>query len=841
MMPIALKILPRLLLAAVLLTISWPLMAYIVGFFNDLGNWIGDIILYPFQGLYPQASHLTPVGIAASIAGDTTVGIAAIVAALTASAALDIIGVITLLLSLLLALIVAFVTLMIREMIIILCVITAPVAIVMYILPTTQRFWKFWRDALISALLMFPIIAAFLAAGRVLAILFAVQGGATVLLAPIAIIVSYFMLGTAFRLAGGLAAQAHGMVSGFHSGAFKGLSNYRRKKMQSQFHDAQHNRLIKRSNPTARWINDRASNLTNIHKRGWTPNRRTRQSRARANKTEIARDVAREQIAKDPAFIDISASDNDLRAAEETGGAMAARLWGTGRRGVESSYLNSTFRGNVARRLGVNGNTLSLDDIRNNLTPDEQLQLGDKTEHIMGLKNKYGNDQALRIAAMTSDMGTNTRWRDTEGLIDPRTGRVAHDSSAKTLRDMLDTSRDENGVVDWTTYENLTGTLKSRMGARKGTSGASFGDQIRIAHEIVEGVYNTPTGDIDITNAMTRSAHEGTNAFERAQGQKPYETDLFADYEVDTAENLARNVEQAERNLRAAEAQVNARQPIRPTPPPPPPPRGVNPVQWRREWPARWRRMEIQRQRATLAPQEEQVALANRALDQHLGAVDMALTAQQGASTDSARRHANRTQNVEFQDPLTKQRTSLMRATRVRRDGYSDWVRLPMIDNSTGLPITDPRLVTRTNPRGYRYGPPQLQPLIPESDDFHAVGKQYSTAQAARNSAGQLPTGGPWFSDFRLKRNIMYLTSTDRGINLYRFKYIWSDTEYVGVIAQELVDNHAGSVLLEESGYYAVDYQSLGLKITKYKNWKGPEDSLYSGGQLDKTVDMIYK
>jgi hypothetical protein len=40
-------------------------------------------------------------------------------------------------------------------------------------------------------------------------------------------------------------------------------------------------------------------------------------------------------------------------------------------------------------------------------------------------------------------------------------------------------------------------------------------------------------------------------------------------------------------------------------------------------------------------------------------------------------------------------------------------------------------------------------------------------------------------SDIRLKRDIAQV-GEHNGINLYRFRYLWSDTTYVGVMAQEV-------------------------------------------------------
>ena len=92
------------------------------------------------------------------------------------------------------------------------------------------------------------------------------------------------------------------------------------------------------------------------------------------------------------------------------------------------------------------------------------------------------------------------------------------------------------------------------------------------------------------------------------------------------------------------------------------------------------------------------------------------------------------------------------------------------------------------------------------------------------------PGGGPWFdsectvqpSDKRLKRSIHLLTSLHNGMKIYTFKYLWSDVVYVGVMAQDLLKNptwkHA--VITKANGFYAVNYEMLGLKMTTLAQWK---------------------
>jgi hypothetical protein len=43
------------------------------------------------------------------------------------------------------------------------------------------------------------------------------------------------------------------------------------------------------------------------------------------------------------------------------------------------------------------------------------------------------------------------------------------------------------------------------------------------------------------------------------------------------------------------------------------------------------------------------------------------------------------------------------------------------------------------------------------------------------------------YADMRLKRDVQQMATLDNGINLYRYRDRWSPTEFVGVLAQEVV------------------------------------------------------
>lgn len=98
------------------------------------------------------------------------------------------------------------------------------------------------------------------------------------------------------------------------------------------------------------------------------------------------------------------------------------------------------------------------------------------------------------------------------------------------------------------------------------------------------------------------------------------------------------------------------------------------------------------------------------------------------------------------------------------------------------------------------------------------------TAPAAANAdaAAKAHSNNQGLSDSRLKRQIHRLAILANGLQIYSFKYLWSDKTYVGVMAQDLLKNPLwrGAVVKGSDGYYAVDYARLGLKMTSLDEWQ---------------------
>ena len=81
---------------------------------------------------------------------------------------------------------------------------------------------------------------------------------------------------------------------------------------------------------------------------------------------------------------------------------------------------------------------------------------------------------------------------------------------------------------------------------------------------------------------------------------------------------------------------------------------------------------------------------------------------------------------------------------------------------------------------------------------------------------------GVCVSDIRLKTDVQALGETPAGISIYRYKYISDETQtdYVGVMAQDLTDSYPHALVIGEDGFYRVKYGDLGMRMATYEEYK---------------------
>jgi hypothetical protein len=104
--------------------------------------------------------------------------------------------------------------------------------------------------------------------------------------------------------------------------------------------------------------------------------------------------------------------------------------------------------------------------------------------------------------------------------------------------------------------------------------------------------------------------------------------------------------------------------------------------------------------------------------------------------------------------------------------------------------------------------------VTPIVASFAMSGLTVEQTAAATNTTHSRP------SDRRLKTDVARIGQHAAGFGIYRFKYLWSDTEFVGVMAQEVLDIMPGAVTRGADGFLRVDYSAIGLRIERYATSK---------------------
>jgi hypothetical protein len=74
-------------------------------------------------------------------------------------------------------------------------------------------------------------------------------------------------------------------------------------------------------------------------------------------------------------------------------------------------------------------------------------------------------------------------------------------------------------------------------------------------------------------------------------------------------------------------------------------------------------------------------------------------------------------------------------------------------------------------------------------------------------------------SDTRLKTDIARVGQLDNGLPLYRFRYLWSQEFFVGVMAQEVLPVAPYAVIVGEDGFMRVNYAMLGTRMMTWDEW----------------------
>lgn len=459
------KVLPRLAIAVILIQLSWFLTTGAIFITNKIAFGIEGLMYGAFGG---SANFTLDTLISStSSSSATTIGLSALfVVAGTYFGG----GVVAIAGFIIIALIVGFLSLAVRRAILILLVLLSPIAIVCWILPNTERFWKMWWDNFTKLLIMFPLIMAMIAAGRIFAKISGSTGSSdivkvTIVIAgffvPLLLIPKTFALaGSAFAAMGGAIAQrgagAQNTVKGW------GKDNQKKKWAERGHRAASGNFFQGAAEGTRRGrLNERMQNLALAKAGGWAVGN-TRQQRVAAARGTTEFDHAMESLEKDAAVRAVTGNDDYLMAA----------LHGRGTEDDAREYLEGH---------GYQGNDVEM-----------------AVQAIRAAKRSTG-EKAFRIAATAALPGTGTALTDGPGQMLDMIDKAAGDDSIMRGRLYNSARKSAEGARRYDLMSNGFGAgLGELENIHRSTSDADRGARIQGANErlVASGLESASPGAV---------------------------------------------------------------------------------------------------------------------------------------------------------------------------------------------------------------------------------------------------------------------------------------------------------------------------------------------------------
>lgn len=222
------KMLPRIIVAAVLVNLSYWICAAAV----DLSNIAGSSLKSLFDTLSNNYKVPSTAGFGDLFAGNNMFGnMAGVLLAGSATIAFAIVYpaiFLPLLIAALAAIVAVVVTLTLRAGLIIVLIVVSPLAFVAYLLPNTESLFKRWMQLFQALLVMFPVIAVVFGvsafAGKI--IMASAKGSVLVqIMGAGVVVIPLFLVPALMKLGGGMLNRFAGVVNDRHKGVFDGMRN----------------------------------------------------------------------------------------------------------------------------------------------------------------------------------------------------------------------------------------------------------------------------------------------------------------------------------------------------------------------------------------------------------------------------------------------------------------------------------------------------------------------------------------------------------------------------------------------------------------------------------------
>lgn len=221
------KIMPKLVASVVMIALSWVGATLVIDITNTVALNLRSIFLLPFGGIDAVGQQVFDLG-GLSLAATGAIGVGVGVGAV---AGLGVMGLLSMAITGFLAMLVGLVVLTFRKMLVIVLVITSPIAIACSVLPNTQKVWKLWSDSFIKVLMMFPLIMLLITAGQLLAVVTIKSSEGINLLNNFIAFAGYFgpyfLIPATFKFAGSAFSTIAGAANNRSKGVFDRQRNWR--------------------------------------------------------------------------------------------------------------------------------------------------------------------------------------------------------------------------------------------------------------------------------------------------------------------------------------------------------------------------------------------------------------------------------------------------------------------------------------------------------------------------------------------------------------------------------------------------------------------------------------
>lgn len=224
------KMVPRLIIAAILVNVSYWICAVAVDISNILGSSVQDLFMsMRSQIVGTETNDNFGWGeISGYVLSGGAIGTVGILVATGGSIASGIFLLLGALVTVMFAAFVAVIVLAARQALIIILIIVAPLAFVAYLLPNTEKWFEKWRQVFMTMLLLFPIFSVIFG-GSQLAGAAIIQNASTlnVLILGMAVQIAPLVITPLLiKFSGGLIGKIAGMANNTSKGAVDGVKNW---------------------------------------------------------------------------------------------------------------------------------------------------------------------------------------------------------------------------------------------------------------------------------------------------------------------------------------------------------------------------------------------------------------------------------------------------------------------------------------------------------------------------------------------------------------------------------------------------------------------------------------